>query len=948
PDGPREHIAVVQDTTTNHLTTRRYFDFALAGWKNIKIEFDSGVVSVYDSGALVYHDTIPGFVPFDGYFGFTSATGGGTNYHRIRGLEVRAVAVRAKIASTVELDFGTVDCGVPFVKDSSFFIGNIGTDSLVITSARIVGRNANSYSLLSPVSIPPRLVIQENDTSWITLRFSPVVGGVNTADLIIVSNASNADTFRIALRGRWTPVTVSPANSKIDLGFLCPGESRDTIIVLENRGQSRGRIALSSDTSTRLFPLALDIPAGRKEMVNVTVTAPDNEGRFTRSVIYTDQCGKADTVMISAVVAVPEITMRSEAIIGVKGRTDTLNITIVNTGIRSLTLDSMMISNPVFRLLSPTLPVKISAGDSSVLLVAFTPPDTGSYASQIVVSGSPCDVVFKDSMSAYALGPPHLVATNVVSFPQMICPDIRAIDTTIVLYNPGNSDLHISRIVITGTDAGDYALRVPPSVPPQLLIAAHDSSLISVNFSPSATGLRNAQLEITSDAEGDSIHTIALQGVKDSIGIALSDTLIDFGMLCPGESDSAVIVLANTGTLPATISVTGDSAFTISAYSLVLDTSAVDSFLVIFPGRVDEREFIDTIRFVDDCGTTRLIAFRALVASPAYTWNVPVVDAVVGAPELFDITLTNTGNRNAVITDGAVSDTRFRIVDPPLPWTVAPGDSIRIRLEFLPDSDVTVSSWITIHTGPCIEFDSVLVTANASFATAIISLADVTGGTDDTVGIGIVVSESSLLQRSGARSLRMAVTFNRTLLLPMEIATRIGGRVTVLRNEVVGMDRIFEFSLENPGQTPVDTFAVLVCETGLGNAESTTLTISDFAWLDGIVRTATINGSFTSTGICTEGGPRLIDIPESPSIISAYPNPFNPRTNILFTVPRDMQVQIQVLNALGTRVALLVDQMLKEGSAIAKFDADGLPAGLYFVHLKSEAGVAVLPIVLMK
>ncbi len=948
PDDPREHIAVVQDTTTNHLTSRRYFDFALAGWKKIKIEFDSGIVGVYDDGVQVYHDTIPGFIPFDGYFGFTSGTGGGTNYHRIRKLKVRAVPVHPKITSTVELDFGVVDCGLPFVKDSSFFIGNIGTDSLVITSARIVGRNASSYALLSPASIPPRLVIQENDTSWVTVRFSPDTYGVNTADLLIVSNASNADTFRVALRGRWAPVRVATVTPKMNLGFLCPGEKKDTLIVLENGGQSRGRIALKTDTSIQLFPSALDIPAGMKETVRVTVTAPLDEGVFTRWVTFTDQCGRTDTVMISAEVAVPKISMQSMGIIGVKGKTDTLEVAVLNIGIRSLTLENITISNPVFRLLSPVLPMKIRPGDSLVLLLAFTPPDTGGYVSRIIFSGNPCVVALTDSIAAYALGPPFLIATNAVSFPQMICPDDRTADTSIVLYNPGNSDLHISRMVMTGINAGDYTLRVPLSVPPQLLVASHDSASITINFSPSTTGVRTAQLEITSDAEGDSLFSIMLQGVRDSVGIVLSDTVIDFGILCPGESDSAVIVLANSGTLPVTVSVTGGSAFTMSTSLLFLDTTAVDSFHVVFPGSVDERVFTDTIRLVDDCATVRSIIVRTRVGSPAYTWSVPVVDAVVGAPEPFIVTLANTGNRNAIITDAITSDPRFRILAPPFPWELASGDSVRIQLEFLPDSDETISSWIGIRADPCIEFDSVMVTATASFATAMISLADISGGTDDTVGIGIMVNESSLLQRSRAKSLRMAVTFNRTLLLPMKVQTRIGGRVTVLRNEVVGDDRVFEFALENPGMTPVDTFAVLICETGLGNAESTPLTISDFAWLDGIVRTITINGSFTSTGICREGGPRLIDVPESPSIIAAYPNPFNPTTTVLFTIPRDMRVRIQVLNAFGIQVALLVDQMFKQGSSTIRFEADGLPTGLYFVHLTSEEGTAVIPVMLVK
>ena len=67
-----------------------------------------------------------------------------------------------------------------------------------------------------------------------------------------------------------------------------------------------------------------------------------------------------------------------------------------------------------------------------------------------------------------------------------------------------------------------------------------------------------------------------------------------------------------------------------------------------------------------------------------------------------------------------------------------------------------------------------------------------------------------------------------------------------------------------------------------------------------------------------------------------YPNPFNPSTNIPFSVPKRSQVQLTVWNSLGEKVATVVNEVRTAGEHTATFDASGLPSGIYFY--KFEAG----------
>jgi hypothetical protein len=66
-----------------------------------------------------------------------------------------------------------------------------------------------------------------------------------------------------------------------------------------------------------------------------------------------------------------------------------------------------------------------------------------------------------------------------------------------------------------------------------------------------------------------------------------------------------------------------------------------------------------------------------------------------------------------------------------------------------------------------------------------------------------------------------------------------------------------------------------------------------------------------------------------------YPNPFNPTTNIQFSVPQDGYASLKVYNILGQEVATLFSGMAKAGHYIpATFNASRLASGIYFARLQ--------------
>jgi hypothetical protein len=84
-----------------------------------------------------------------------------------------------------------------------------------------------------------------------------------------------------------------------------------------------------------------------------------------------------------------------------------------------------------------------------------------------------------------------------------------------------------------------------------------------------------------------------------------------------------------------------------------------------------------------------------------------------------------------------------------------------------------------------------------------------------------------------------------------------------------------------------------------------------------------------------------------------YPNPFNPGTKIKFIIPQDIggqtqEVSLKVYDVLGNEITTLVNEEKSAGIYEIKFDASGLPSGVYFYKLQTGSFIQVKKMILMK
>ena len=79
-----------------------------------------------------------------------------------------------------------------------------------------------------------------------------------------------------------------------------------------------------------------------------------------------------------------------------------------------------------------------------------------------------------------------------------------------------------------------------------------------------------------------------------------------------------------------------------------------------------------------------------------------------------------------------------------------------------------------------------------------------------------------------------------------------------------------------------------------------------------------------------------------------YPNPFNPSTLIKYSIAKDAMVNISVYNAIGEKVATLVNGLQQAGRYEVNFNAGNLTSGIYFYSIEAGDFKSVKKMMLIK
>lgn len=104
----------------------------------------------------------------------------------------------------------------------------------------------------------------------------------------------------------------------------------------------------------------------------------------------------------------------------------------------------------------------------------------------------------------------------------------------------------------------------------------------------------------------------------------------------------------------------------------------------------------------------------------------------------------------------------------------------------------------------------------------------------------------------------------------------------------------------------------------------------------------------TITDLCSSSGVFSDDANHYQMQLVIYPNPFNTRTTIRFSLPNALRVTLKVFDVLGREVAILVNGELNRGEHTVVFDTNDLSNGFYIYQLKSEHFIETKKLLLMR
>lgn len=83
----------------------------------------------------------------------------------------------------------------------------------------------------------------------------------------------------------------------------------------------------------------------------------------------------------------------------------------------------------------------------------------------------------------------------------------------------------------------------------------------------------------------------------------------------------------------------------------------------------------------------------------------------------------------------------------------------------------------------------------------------------------------------------------------------------------------------------------------------------------------------------TVSTPETFEAPLSYQLFDNYPNPFNPSTNISFSLPESDYIQLEVFDLTGRTISTLISGTMSAGTHNIKFDAANLANGIYLYRL---------------
>lgn len=199
------------------------------------------------------------------------------------------------------------------------------------------------------------------------------------------------------------------------------------------------------------------------------------------------------------------------------------------------------------------------------------------------------------------------------------------------------------------------------------------------------------------------------------------------------------------------------------------------------------------------------------------------------------------------------------------------------------------------------------------------------------VPLKITLRNQNNLKLFGIKKVTARLTFNSTLLEPWydtpQGYVRDGSRIIE-----VGMD---------PDSVGGNIIRELYLRATLGNDTATIIKIDNVTSDMGDFEYEAFPVQFRLLGVCSEGGLRLTGSFGRTELVPPSPNPAESKSLIEFEIVEKGWVQLSLISTTGETAASIVNSFLEPGRMVITQDLSDIPAGSYFLVLKTPGKVRV-------
>jgi hypothetical protein len=600
-------------------------------------------------------------------------------------------------ANPASVSFGNVTVGTNSTIAVS--VTNTGGEAVTLSSASVTGSGFTFNGPSLPVTLNP------GGSAAFNAIFAPTAPGAASGTLTINSNAGSG-TLAIPLSGTGVAQGQLGANpSSFSFGSVQVGTSASLSGSLTNSGGSSLTISAASISGTGFslsgLTLPLTLTAGQSTSFTVKF-APAAAGTVSGNIAITSN-GSNSTLNIpltgtGATQGDLSPNPSSIAFGNVQnGTTSSLSETLTNNGGTSVTISAASASGTGFSYSGLTLPLTLSAGQSTTFTVKFAPAAAGAVSGNLTITSNASNSTLNIPLSGTGMTQGDL-SPNPASIAFGNVQDGTSSTQTETLTNNGGTSVTISAASASGTGFSYSGLTLP------LTLSAGQNTSFTVKFAPAAAGAVSGTLTITSNGSNPTL-TIPLSGTGVTEGdLSPNPASIAFGNVQDGTSSSQTETLTNNGGTSVTISAASASGtgFSYSGLTLPLTLAAgqTTSFSVLFNPTVAGAASGTLTITSNGSNPSLTIPLSGTGVTPgtlsANPTSLAFGSVQVGNSTNLSETVTNTGGSSVTISQANISGTGFSISGLTLPTTLTPNQRVTFTATFAPTASGSSSGTLSI------------------------------------------------------------------------------------------------------------------------------------------------------------------------------------------------------------------------------------------------------------